>query len=520
MDNAIETTTSSLSVRAGAGGVNVLESDDLAVDDAVASVNQVKADGTLEAVNDATQSDVVTTGGAAVLRSQGGDIALNDGSAPADMTSVATGGGNIRIESVDAAKNVAVNAAVDAAGGHLTALAGNNLNLNADVQTSGTGTIDLEALNGAATMADGATAQTDGANLRLKAAGDVVIGLIDLRSAADRAATSLAGQAAWGEASIISTGGSILDAASGDDGVTDLFASAARFTAQGSVGAQGAAANPIEIELVTVSADAATGGVNLLDATHLAGGTVGTVPVERVLVDGTTMINADAAPQTGARKGGDANIVLIDNDTPVTDFPTFEVRTTLTNASLPNTYTGLFEQTVRISNPNNSSIDAVRILIDNLPAGVEVYNAAGTQDGRPFLQYNLPLADGQVVDLVIEFYVPIESKIPTAPTFLPTTATPLAAINPVGTVVNDPADQFLIRRIPSGQATVEWNTILGRTYWVEYSDDAGMSWETVLAPVAGTGLKVVWLDNGPPKTDADSASRPARSYRVILQANP
>ena len=87
-------------------------------------------------------------------------------------------------------------------------------------------------------------------------------------------------------------------------------------------------------------------------------------------------------------------------------------------------------------------------------------------------------------------------------------------------VVNDPADQFLVRRIPSGQATVEWNTLLGRTYWVEYSDDAGMSWETVLAPVAGTGLKVVWLDNGPPKTDADSAARPARSYRVILQANP
>ncbi len=136
------------------------------------------------------------------------------------------------------------------------------------------------------------------------------------------------------------------------------------------------------------------------------------------------------------------------------------------------------------------------------------------QDGKPFIQYNQPLTPGQVVDLVIEYFVPIESSIPTAPTFLPLVVQPLPSVNPTGTVVTD---GFRVQKHPDDRFTVEWFSIIGRTYWVQYSDDSGSTWNTVLAPVTGTGLKMVWLDNGLPKTNQSSELTPNRQYRIILE---
>jgi len=206
--------------------------------------------------------------------------------------------------------------------------------------------------------------------------------------------------------------------------------------------------------------------------------------------------------------------ILVSGGEPVADYPRFEISTVITSSSLPNNQTGLFEQTLRISNVNNSTIDAVRILISNLPAGVEVFNAAGMQDGKPFIQYNSPLAPGQVVDLVVEYFVPLEASIPTSAVYLPLVVNPLPPVNPAGSVVTD---GFLVQKQPDDRFTVEWFSVIGRTYWVQYSDDAGSTWETVLSSVTGTGLKVVWLDNGQPKTDQSSDLTPNRQYRVVIE---
>ena len=89
--------------------------------------------------------------------------------------------------------------------------------------------------------------------------------------------------------------------------------------------------------------------------------------------------------------------------------------------------TGLFYQTVRISNPTPWTYAAVRLSVSNLPLVVRVWNATGTSNGVPFVLYNQPLPPGQSVDLSIEYYIPDRRTMP----------------NPVFTVELIPFAEFL-----------------------------------------------------------------------------
>ena len=107
------------------------------------------------------------------------------------------------------------------------------------------------------------------------------------------------------------------------------------------------------------------------------------------------MTRSDSGDQTGVTKtGGDSTLRTL-TDEPVDGYPGFQIVDFLNAASRPNVQSGLYEQRVTISNANSSTIDAVRVSIRDLPAGVVVVNAAGTLNGDPFIQYNLPLAPGQ-----------------------------------------------------------------------------------------------------------------------------
>src|SRR5205085_5337649 len=71
-----------------------------------------------------------------------------------------------------------------------------------------------------------------------------------------------------------------------------------------------------------------------------------------------------------------------------------------------NPQTGLFEETVRVNNPSQKSIDGIRLLISNLRPGVAVFNASGKTNGISFVQTLLPIPAGTSADLRIEYYVP------------------------------------------------------------------------------------------------------------------
>ena len=184
----------------------------------------------------------------------------------------------------------------------------------------------------------------------------------------------------------------------------------------------------------------------------------------------------------------------------------------LNTDSRPNVQSGLYEQRVTISNDNNSTIDAVRVSVRDLPAGVVVINAAGTLAGNPFIQYNLPLAPGQSVSLLIEYYSPDPGVITTS--FLPEATSVLPPLNPTGQII----DEVPVSRLIDNRLAISFTSLENRTYYVQYSEDA-INWATSLAPIEGTGRRIIWVDNGPPKTPSDTAGGLNRFYRVLLGDN-
>jgi hypothetical protein len=92
--NRLETLVGTVSARAAGGGIWLEEADAVRVSDVTTTVQRVGATGTVTAVVDATQSDLVTTGGngSIALRTLNGDIDLLDGTAPADGRSITADG--------------------------------------------------------------------------------------------------------------------------------------------------------------------------------------------------------------------------------------------------------------------------------------------------------------------------------------------------------------------------------------------------------------------------------------------
>jgi hypothetical protein len=176
---------------------------------------------------------------------------------------------------------------------------------------------------------------------------------------------------------------------------------------------------------------------------------------------------------------------------------------------------GLFTQTVSINNPTVKSFSAVRLLVAldaaSVAAGVRIYNATGTNAaGTPFLQYNQPLAPGKSVDFVVEYYIPDRRTVP-APTFAADVVIADAPLDPVGTALA--IDRVVA--MTDGSRMVEFSTLTNRTYYLQYTSDM-THWKTAQPAVLGTGSRVQWFDNGPPKTESLPDTETMRIYRIIL----
>lgn len=92
--NRLEIQVGTVTARAAGGGIWLEEVDAVRVGDVAVTVQRVGATGTVSAVVDAVQSDLVTTGGngSIALATRNGDIDLLDGSAPADGRSITADG--------------------------------------------------------------------------------------------------------------------------------------------------------------------------------------------------------------------------------------------------------------------------------------------------------------------------------------------------------------------------------------------------------------------------------------------
>ena len=175
-----------------------------------------------------------------------------------------------------------------------------------------------------------------------------------------------------------------------------------------------------------------------------------------------------------------------------------------------NPQTGLFEEIIRISNPSQKVLEGARVVISNLRAGAAVFNASGKTNGLSYVQTILPIQAGQSIDLRIEYYVP-DFLLPEPILTMEVVPPSLAPAPPTGSFV--PVTRQL--RLPDGSFLVEFNSISGGIYFLQYSSDLA-TWRTAWPSVHGLGTRVQWVDNGAPRTESLPMMAPCRFYRVLL----
>ncbi|MDR3457692.1 MAG: ice-binding family protein [Verrucomicrobiae bacterium] len=173
-----------------------------------------------------------------------------------------------------------------------------------------------------------------------------------------------------------------------------------------------------------------------------------------------------------------------------------------------NPQTGLFEQTVQVTNNGSSTATAIRLFILNLPADVQVYNAGGSSsNGTPYVQYALPLAPATAVTFLIEYYRANRQTIP-QPAFLVQETTPVTVTNTGPVMAVDRSVQL------AGRFLIEFSAIPGNRYAVQYSSDL-QTWQTAAPVITAPSNRVQWYDDGPPKTESKPATIGSRFYRVL-----
>ena len=280
-----------VAARAGEGGINILEKDDIIVDDVTTTIRRVLPDGTVNEIIGVMQSDLVTSSnGAIVLRTDAGDITLNDGAAVADNTAVrADGTGNILVETVGAGTNSIANARIISGTGHITVAAADSITFTgvAGISTGGAGTVFVHALSGSVTMADESSFMAVSGDIRVCAEEGI----------------TLSGIVTTAGVSLIAATGSIID---GGESFIDVTADTLRMIAGVGIGT---ASDHIETAIAAVSAHAASGGIFILESDIMIVESADAT-IQKVRIDGGVTPITDAPQSDVATTSGDGSIVL------------------------------------------------------------------------------------------------------------------------------------------------------------------------------------------------------------------
>ena len=216
---------------------------------------------------------------------------------------------------------------------------------------------------------------------------------------------------------------------------------------------------------------------------------------------------------TGATDSNPANNLAGTNIT-VTNYLS-ELLVAVTNSiQTINRQNGLEEQFILLTNTGGIDVSAARVVVTGLTK--QLFNAVGTNNGSPFVDFSAGLAAGTSVTLLMQ-YAPRGSfpftngqlhafALPAVPDWTPPAATP------AGT-------NFSITRIAltNGNILIEWPATPNRIYTVVYSDNASFS-NAMMAPpsITAPANEVQWTDYGPPTTVSTPANAGSRFYRVLL----
>jgi len=174
----------------------------------------------------------------------------------------------------------------------------------------------------------------------------------------------------------------------------------------------------------------------------------------------------------------------------------------------PDRQTGLLLQEYEVTNAGSMTI-AFRLLIRDMPAGSQVWNAHGVTDGIPYIDLP-PLAPGATARITIEYRSQDRTSVP-EPRFEFTAATSAAASPEGVSAALQPR-----ATLSGGQVLLEFNSVAGQSYYIQYARDPASPWKTALPRVEGTGNRIQWIDNGLPRTESHPATESSRFYRILV----
>ena len=180
-----------------------------------------------------------------------------------------------------------------------------------------------------------------------------------------------------------------------------------------------------------------------------------------------------------------------------------------------NPQTGLFQQTVTLSNNGTNVATNIVIFLRGLPSYLTLYNATGITNYSgtnvaPFIEYDPPIAPGGSATFALEYYS--TSRYPF--TFTNFLVTALSA----GTQMPSYTGQVLgVSRsiFTNGVFLIEFASTPGATYIIQYRNISSDIWLNAVPPIVAAGTRTQWLDSGPPKTQSSPMSVGSRLYRVL-----
>lgn len=224
-------------------------------------------------------------------------------------------------------------------------------------------------------------------------------------------------------------------------------------------------------------------------------------------LDGRTRIDLPPLPYTGEytvrvySEDGRLGLfnIFIDVQNVIGNLPVIESQGDL----VLNRQTGLFEQRVTIRNNTAGAVNGFQIEASSLPDGGRVMSA---EAGSDTFTVNTPIAAGGVLEIVIEYFSPTRTAF--SPVLNLIAGPP---VTPPTLTGGFSASGF---RAANGSFVVEFESVPGQLYYIQYSDDGMATWQTVLPPIDARGTRVQWIDSGPPKTASHPSTVPSRFYKI------
>jgi uncharacterized repeat protein (TIGR01451 family) len=168
-------------------------------------------------------------------------------------------------------------------------------------------------------------------------------------------------------------------------------------------------------------------------------------------------------------------------------------------------------QSITLSNAGLSSVPAARVVVTGVTN--QLFNAVGTNNGNPFVYYSAPLAAGQSVSLLLQYYP--RGYFPFTNSQLSAFAVPLPDWTPPPATTGTNIISRIVE-LANGDMLIEWPSTVGQTYTVVYSTNVLFS-NAMIAPPAilAPANRTQWIDYGPPTTVSAPTNASARFYRVF-----